>query len=324
MTRKLPPPKHPPRSRKRLDEDNPRRTDEGTHWATLCNKLTDIRDGVYDVIRGRATGLYLFGRGGTSKTYTVEQTFKQHDPNGCVYKNGGLTPQGLFELLEENGVNHANRHIIIDDVYEAVASNRSRQYYLAALARPNGKMERTITYTKQGVEKKAIFAKGIIRISNVSLDEHKGAVLRAMQDRVIVLEHDPTDAEMWALIYHVANTADTTEIADYLWDVCTEFQVRPSIRLFVDKAIPLYESWADGDSKKHWKDRLRSVVAQRAVEAQHFLTLADHKEEMQRLAKEAWEAGATMPERIQAFEKSAGKSRATAYRYWRELGCVTR
>ena len=161
-------------------------------------------------------------------------------------------------------------------------------------------------------------------VSNVSLDEHKGAVLRAMQDRVIVLEHDPTDAEMWSLIYHVADRLKEVEIADYLWDVCAEFQVRPSIRLFVDKAIPLFESWADGDSKKHWKDRLRSVVARRAVEARHFLTLADHKKEMTRLAHEAWEAGSTMPERIELFEKLTGKSRATAYRYWQELGFVAR
>lgn len=54
-------------------DTNPRRIDEDAHWATLCDKLTEIRDAVYDVIRGRATGLYLFGRGGTSKTYSVEQ-----------------------------------------------------------------------------------------------------------------------------------------------------------------------------------------------------------------------------------------------------------
>ena len=185
-------------------------------------------------------------------------------------------------------------------------------------------MERHISYTKQGVRKTAIFRKGIVLISNVGLEEHKSDVLRAMQDRVIVLEHDPTDAEMWALIYHVAKTPERVEIADYLWDVCAEKQKRPSVRLFVDKAIPLYESWKAGDSRKHWKDRLRSVVARRAVEAHHAPTLAEHKDQMVRLAQQAWESGSTMTERLQAFEKLTGKSRATAYRYWKELGFVAR
>jgi len=305
-------------------DDNPRRMDEDAHWATLSDKLTEIRDAVYDVIRGRATGLYLFGRGGTSKTYTVEQTFALHAPQGYVYHNGGLTPQGFFELLEENGDNHADRHLIIDDVYESVASNRSRQYYLAALARPKGNMKRHISYTKQGVRKTAIFRKGIVLISNVGLEDHKSEVLRAMQDRVIVLEHDPTDAETWALIYHVAKTPERVEVADYLWDVCAELEVRPSIRLFVDKAIPLHESWSVGDSKKHWKDRLRSVVARRAVEARQLPTPAQHKDQMAHLARQAWESGSTMPERLSAFHDLTGKSRATAYRYWREMGFVAR
>ena len=316
-------PKRRPRPKPSPD-GNPRRMNEAQHWATLCDKLTEIRDAVYDVIRGRATGFYLFGRGGTSKTYTVLQVFEEYTPNGYVYKNGGLTPQGLFKLLKDNGVNHADRHIINDDVYESVASNRSCQYYLAALARPKGEMERAIAYTKQGVEEVAIFRRGIILIANIGLKEHKNEILRAMQDRVIVLEHDPTDAEMWALIYHVAKTAEEVEIADYLWDVCAEFQVRPSIRLFVDKALPLHESWQVGDSKKHWKDRLRSVVAQRAVEARQVPTLAQHKDQMVRLAHEAWGAGATMEERVKAFHEITGKSRATAYRYWRELGFVAR
>lgn len=97
-----------------------------------------------------------------------------------------------------------------------------------------------------------------------------------------------------------------------------------NLALSVRSAHAFFESWEAGDSKKHWKDRLRSVVARRAVEAKHFLTLADHKKHMAEMAKEAWEAGTTMPERIEAFENLTGRSRATAYRYWHELGYVTR
>jgi hypothetical protein len=245
-----------------------------------------------------------------------------------VYENGGLTPQGLFELLEANGVNHANKHIIIDDVYETVATARSRQYYLAALARPNGKMERTISYSRNGHKAKAIYGKGIVLIANCPLAQHRSEVLQAMEDRVIVLEHDPTDAEVWALIYKIAEQRESPNehvaIADFLFDVCAEEQVRPSIRLYCDKAVRIHESWKAGGSKKHWQDRLRSVVARRAVEPRRVLSLVEHNAAMMQDAQVAWEAGNTMPTRIQSFTEKTGKSRATAYRYWRELGFVTR
>ena len=314
--------------RKPVKTPNPRRQDEEDHYATLLNKLDDIRDAVHDVIRGRATGLYIFGRGGTSKTHTVMETFDQHDPGGYVYENGGLTPQGLFELLQANGVNHANRHIIIDDVYETIATARSRQYYLAALARPKGNMERKIPYAKEGVKKVAIYGKGIVLIANCPLAQHKNEVIQAMEDRVIVLEHDPADAEVWALIYKIAedgkSRTEHIEIADFLFDVCAEYQVRPSVRLFCDKAIPIYEAWKARESKKHWKDRLRSVVARRAVEPKHIISLAEHTDDMMEKAQEAWEAGKSRDERVKIFFERTGKSRATAYRYWQQLGLVRR
>ena len=332
MTRPLPRPKHIPPgfvwNNGRIEEENHRRIDEAEHYASLQNKLDHIVDAVTDVIKGRATGLYLFGRGGTGKTHTVLQTFNQYAPAGYVYENGGLTPQGLFELLEANGVNHANKHIIIDDVYETVATPRSRQYYLAALARPNGKMERPIHYSRQGQKVTAIYGKGMVLIANCPLAQHKNGVIQAMEDRVIVHEHDPTDAEVWALIYKIAEQRQPAKehltIADSLFDMCAEYQVRPTIRLYCDKAIPIYESWNAGDSKKHWQDRLRSVVARRAVEPRKIISLAEHTADMIEQAKDAWEAATTMPERVQAFLERTGKSRATAYRYWRELGFVAR
>ena len=58
--------------------------------ASLNSKLAHISDAVVDVIRGRATGLYLFGHGGTSKTYTVRKTFAE-------LRGGTLLPPGCFD-----------------------------------------------------------------------------------------------------------------------------------------------------------------------------------------------------------------------------------
>jgi hypothetical protein len=66
----------------------------------LEDKLQLVRDRVRGVAEGYANGFYLWGEGGTSKSYTVETTLKSL---GRPYKlsNSRLTGKGLFELLRD-------------------------------------------------------------------------------------------------------------------------------------------------------------------------------------------------------------------------------
>src|SRR5262245_3875243 len=65
---------------------------------SLETKLRLICDRVRSVAGGYAAGLYLWGEGGTSKSYTVEETLKEVKK---PYKlsNSRRTGKGLFTLL---------------------------------------------------------------------------------------------------------------------------------------------------------------------------------------------------------------------------------
>src|SRR5256714_11513458 len=74
--------------------------DDRIALASLQHKLGQIRDRTQGVVEGYDNGFYLWGEGGTSKSFTVEQTLKGL---GTPYKlsNTRVTGKGLFELLRD-------------------------------------------------------------------------------------------------------------------------------------------------------------------------------------------------------------------------------
>lgn len=98
--------------------------------------------------------------------------------------------------------------------------------------------------------------------------------------------------------------------------------VRPSLRLYCNKALPIYRGWQAGESHHHWKDRLKTVVIRRAVCPVHIATREDKRESLRTLAKECWDDGRTSIERKELWELRTGKTWRTGYRYWQELGLV--
>lgn len=84
---------------------------EQTAYESLQLRLKVVTDRVRAVVAGRSNGIYLFGRPGTSKTFTVRSTLEAlgapHE-----YEAGRLTPIGLFELIAE----HPNKILVLDDV----------------------------------------------------------------------------------------------------------------------------------------------------------------------------------------------------------------
>ncbi len=65
--------------------------------AELHRRQAIVRDYVRGVARQYATGLYLFGRPGTAKTYTVRAIMEGEIREPYIYQRGHLTPMGLFE-----------------------------------------------------------------------------------------------------------------------------------------------------------------------------------------------------------------------------------
>src|SRR3954453_13220015 len=78
----------------------PVRSKDESLLASLDDKLQLVRDRVRGVAEGYANGFYLWGEGGTSKSYKVEDTLKRL---GKPFKlsNSRITGKGLFELLRD-------------------------------------------------------------------------------------------------------------------------------------------------------------------------------------------------------------------------------
>ena len=206
----------------------------------LHKRLALVRDRVRAVAVQGQPGFYLYGRAGTAKTYTVLTTL---DKLGIpyYYQNGHLTPIGLFGLLEE----HSDSIIVLDDVATIFAQPTAKNLLLAALGKqPNG--ERIVKYTRKSKKVTVRFRGGIIAISNLEL--HGDELIAALRSRVQTLKYDPSDEHIIALMGHIASKGhtlnstslsakDCQKVCDYLLQLCKDRQVRPDIRMLVDKAF---------------------------------------------------------------------------------------
>src|SRR5579884_1645571 len=128
--------------------------------ASLEQKLQLIRDRVRGVAEGYANGFYLWGEGGTSKSFTVEETLKKlHKP--FKLSNGRVTAKGLFQLMSEfPDVVH-----VLEDVETLFADKNSFGLLRSALwgqANEQERQERLIVWQTTTERKDFIFTGGII------------------------------------------------------------------------------------------------------------------------------------------------------------------
>jgi len=164
----------------------------------LDQQLAIIRDRVRGVASGYYTGFYLYGRPGTSKTFTVRKTL---DEEGIRYQYhaGHITPMGLFELLEA----HPEDVIVLDDVAQIFQHSTAKQLFLAALGNPSDAAgTRIVTYRRQGGPLPAPFRGGIIAISNLDLPHDP--MVDAIRSRVHPHKYDPSDGQIAALMRQIA------------------------------------------------------------------------------------------------------------------------
>jgi hypothetical protein len=291
----------------------------------LRNKQSLIRDRIRAVVRGHANGIYLHGRPGLSKTYLVRTTLENLGTR-YAYSNGHVTPLGLFELIEES----PNSVIVLDDVSSIFTQPMALQILLATLGTPHdGSKTRTVRYKRASGDRVVHFSGSIIAISNLQLAGHDNHVLDALQDRVHVLSYEPTDEEIEASIHEIAATSprgvesrDAVQVASFLLDACREFGVRPSIRLYMDKALTDFQLWNEGNSESHWNDLVRSSVQQSVVVQAQPLRDISRKEQIdseRRIVQAICEQFPCRKLRVEAWVNRTGKSQAAFYRRYRDL-----
>lgn len=296
-----------------------------SHYEELVLELKVVQDRVRGVIKRTSNGLYLHGRPGTSKTYTVRSTLDSHAVR-YMYSTGHLTPIGLFRLLDI----HRDRIIVLDDVSSIFNQPIALQLLLAALGNPHDSSGvRRVCHTTAKGDSVVDFTGGIICISNLPLKSHSNQVINALSDRVNVISYDPSDDQIIALIEQIASqgidgvsSKHSVKVAKFLISECHRQNVKPTVRLFIDKAIKDFKLWQMKGSELHWQDLVTSNLQQQLVPLLHpttDLSRTDLKEAEHRIIAEICKTHDTPADRLEEWVTRTGKSQAAFYRRVAEL-----
>lgn len=293
--------------------------------SNLMDQIKIVKDRVRGVVHGMYTGMYLFGRPGTSKSHIVRSTLDAMAIN-YKYCNGHLTSIGLFELLQDNH----DRVIVIDDISSLFSEAVALQLLLAALGNTYHKSKtRWVSYKTAKGDVKVPFTGGIIAISNTALQGHQKEVLGALKDRIYTIHYEPSNDQIIALIEDIAskgvkgiNSIDCRTVCRFLIKECQLRDIKPSVRLFVDKSLPDYAQWSAGLTETHWQDLIRSELEQQLVELHHPTTDLGRTEQIdaeRRIAHDIYLHFDSLAERIKQWTTRTGKSQAAYYRRVKEL-----
>jgi hypothetical protein len=299
--------------------------------AELRKRQAVLRDYVRAVAKQYANGLYLHGRPGTAKTHTVREVLEQEIREIYVYQRGHLTPMGLFELIADN----ADEVIVLDDLGAVLKSDVALQILLSALEHPtNRDRSRVVKYRRQGEERRATFRGGIVCISNRELRDDD--MLGALKSRVHTLNYDPSDPQLAALMLDIADRgwpigSSNPEIdaeaahmvARYLIGEMLRLACPFDLRLFVNKALPNYQQWKDGEAESDWRDLITASIEEHLVAVRHSeeppVSREARKEEEQAIVQEIMRDHASRDERVRAWIKRTGKSERAFYRRLAEI-----
>jgi hypothetical protein len=233
----------------------------------LHQQLDLVRTRVISAATRHSNGLFLFGRPGVGKTYAVTEQLKKCGVDWVEAPNG-LTPQGTLELLDES----ADKCILGDDIAEMFSKERTRKYWMRALGdRPDHTEPRRIKYKKEGKEKEIEFTGSVIIITNSE------TCPAAFASRVFCLEYNPTDEQIQAMMLDLAkkgserwkmSPSECLEVTEVLIAESSASETRLDLR-DQNKALSDYALWRSGKSLVHWKDLVRSMLAQKTVELKH-------------------------------------------------------
>lgn len=295
------------------------------HFQSLERQLKVIKDRVRGVVHGISNGMYIYGRPGTSKTHTVRTTLETLGAS-YQYQNGHITPIGMFDTIASN----RDRIIVLDDVSSIFNQPIALQILLGALGNTHdGSNIRWVSYKTAKGDQSVPFTGGIICISNLPLTGHNKEVLAALNDRVNSINYDPSDEQMEALIFKIAEsgvggvaTKKAKMVATYLIEQSKLRSIRPSVRLFVDKAIKDFILHEAGLCETHWKDLIVSNLEEQLIDLKHpvnDLSRADQTAAERRIALEIYLAHSNRAERIAAWNERTRKGQSAFYRRLDEL-----
>lgn len=178
---------------------------------TYDKQLADLENLIKMTVSGASNALFVAGRGGIGKTYTVEKVLGSmglSDGQGYFKNTGTASAAGIYSLLFK----YQNDIVFFDDSDDALKDQESRNMFKAAT---DTKKVRKLVWNKMGknvvepdeyedpqeliddgkIPRFFEFTGKVIFISNLKMDKLDPD--GALRTRAFMIEIDPTDAEIY-------------------------------------------------------------------------------------------------------------------------------
>jgi hypothetical protein len=288
----------------------------------MNRKLQIVKARVRLVGDGFHTGFYLYGEGGTSKSFTVQETLHE---SKCPYKltNTFLTPKGLFTLLRDS----PNIVHVIEDAEKLFTNDTSHGLLRSALWGQDGqgaRKPRLVTWHTSLLRDEFDFTSGIIFLANRRLPNVPA--LRAVESRIACLHFQTTDAEVAALMRNIAlkgyrhgphtlSSESCGEVVEAIIEISARLGRKPNLRL-LELTYNERLHYENKGSETHWLDLLESRI-QGLAPVGGSSVIGEQK--MNELGLLRQVAGRPRQEQLDAWKSVVGKSLATFYRRLGEL-----
>lgn len=323
------------------------------HLASMSKKIQVLRDYVIGVARSFYTGLFVFGPGGTSKSYTILDTLEAVGANYTLH-NSRLTGQTLFHVIAQA----PDSIHVLEDMEPLFSQRNARGVLRSALWGQradggHGPMERWVTWGsagKQPRELRVLFTGGLIMVANRDLDT-SCPELAAVKTRIPYLMLAPSEAEVRALLRHLARRGwdadgryldpyECQDVAEYLIRQCSVLQHRLDLRL-LENAYSDFLLWREGHALCHWQDLLATRLRERttyfrqkveaagptptpgptglteAARARGVKRRSQHRQECLRIVKEVLMSTNVPAEQHHLWAKLSGGASLAAFYRWR-------
>ncbi len=290
--------------------------DDKVALARLHPKLELVRDRVRGVASYLHTGFYLWGKGGTSKSYTVLEELQAQKADSVLH-NSRMTGRGLVDVLEDLP---ESIHVL-EDVETLFDDKRAWGVLRSALHSQSKErpMRRTITWGAHRTGIRFSFTGGIIIIANRPPDDIPE--IKALKTRIATLELQASFAEVAALMRSVAvkgfsfgmdflTPAECLTVANHIIERCRDLDRDLDMRVYVN-GVKDFLQHKTGHSKTCWQDlietRLSETTTLRETRADRVTRERDIALELEGLAPK---------ERLAEWKRRTGKSERA---FWRRL-----
>jgi hypothetical protein len=290
--------------------------EEREHLDNLEAKFRHVRNAVRGVVKEYQCGFFLWGEGGTGKSFTIVRELQRLQAK-YVLHNTRVTGRGLFDALEKAP---SDLHLIEDA--ETMMGDRRAWGVLRSALHSQSRAKppvRWVSWEAWRVNKRFPFTGGIIVISNREV----GTVapeLRALKTRIPTFRLDVTGSEIRAMMKQIAldgyvygphymTPAECWEVVSYIIAGLEGMQRPLDLRL-VNQGFNCYLQWKNGDADLPWHLLVDGILREQVL----YRGRAEQKAEESRIALEIHKLKKVpIAEKLRLWNERTGLKQAAYY-----------